>query len=81
MGEFSVQSAYQLEQERQKIYHDECSHNSGIQLLWKTIWGMHVPNPVNMFLWRACHNILPTKDNLNKRCIDLDPCCVFCLTE
>jgi hypothetical protein len=26
-----------------------------------------VPNSTKVFLWRACHNILPTKDNLFKR--------------
>jgi hypothetical protein len=30
-----------------------------------------------MFLWRACKNILPTKANLQKRGIVLDPLCIF----
>jgi len=39
-----------------------------------------VPNSTKMFIWRACHNILPTKDNLLGEGIDLDPACVFCKT-
>jgi hypothetical protein len=41
---------------------------------------MHVPNPVKMFTWKACHNILPTKDSLRKRYIILDPSILFCLS-
>jgi hypothetical protein len=45
------------------------------------IWGMKAPNPVKVFIWRACQNILPTKDNLQKKGISLDPLCLFCKTE
>jgi hypothetical protein len=39
-----------------------------------------VPNSTKMFIWRECHNILPTKENLLRKGIDLDPACVFCKT-
>jgi hypothetical protein len=31
-----------------------------------------------MFLWRACNNILPTKENLYKKKIIDDPKCAIC---
>ena len=31
-----------------------------------------------MFLWRACNNILPTKENLCRRKISNDPKCPLC---
>jgi len=42
------------------------------------IWSLRVPNPVKVFMWKACHNILPTKENLFKRRVvdnKLCPCC------
>jgi hypothetical protein len=32
-------------------------------------------------LWRACHNILPTTENLIKKDMDVDPLCFFCKFE
>jgi hypothetical protein len=34
-----------------------------------------------LFLWQACNNILPTKDNLFKRKITDDPLCSMCQLE
>ena len=31
---------------------------------WKVIWKMNVPPKIKTFIWRACSNILPTRDNL-----------------
>jgi hypothetical protein len=55
-----------------KVHRGESSHNFGLQNLWRMIWGMNVPNSVKMFIWRAYHNILPTKENLQKKGIALD---------
>jgi hypothetical protein len=33
---------------------------------------------LKVFLWRACNNILPTKDNLFRRKISDDPQCPLC---
>jgi hypothetical protein len=34
-----------------------------------------MPNAVKIFLWRACKNILPTRENLFKRKITPNPMC------
>jgi hypothetical protein len=39
---------------------------------------MNQPNAIKMFLWRECHNILTTKENLLKRGIIKDHFCPFC---
>jgi hypothetical protein len=46
--------------------------------IWWLIWSPNLPNVVKMFLWRACHNIFPTKENLLKRGIVKDPFCPCC---
>jgi hypothetical protein len=79
--EFTVRSAYHMEKDHQMNIRGECSHQSDFNLLWKKLWGMKVPNSTKMFVSRACHNILPNKDNLLKKGMDLDPYCCFCKIE
>jgi hypothetical protein len=40
-----------------------------------------VPNSTKVFMWRAYHNILPTKENLKQRGIVNDDLCQFCYLE
>jgi hypothetical protein len=77
-GEFSVRSAYHLEKERLEKMKGECSRGTKPQAMWKTIWGLQIPNAAKMFLWRACNNILPTKDNLKRRKVLEEDTCTFC---
>lgn len=46
--------------------------------VWKKIWNLNVPGAVKTFLWRVCHNSLPTWANLHKREITIDPLCPLC---
>ena len=48
---------------------------------WKAVWKIRVPNAVKVFLWRACSNILPTKDNLLKRGVVNEDLCLLCTRE
>uniref|UniRef100_A0A7N2R3V3 RNase H type-1 domain-containing protein n=1 Tax=Quercus lobata TaxID=97700 RepID=A0A7N2R3V3_QUELO len=43
--------------------------SSGVvgQSVWKKFWKLKIPNKVKVFGWRACHNALPTGQNLMKR--------------
>jgi hypothetical protein len=66
-GSFTVRSAYYLEKSRSEQRLGEGSVKSGFAHIWKMIWSLQVPNASKVFLWRACSNILPTKDNLVKR--------------
>lgn len=80
-GLFSVRSAYHLAKEtvdRMKAGSSFGFYNSDI---WKGIWNLKVPNSEKHFMWRACHDILPTRENLMKRKIASDPLCPICSLE
>jgi hypothetical protein len=81
MGSFTVRSAYYLEMENQARRWGEGSGSSGYESLWKTLWSLGIPNAAKVFLWRACKNILPTKDNLCKRGVLSEENCIFCHME
>lgn len=55
-----------------------CSMDSNGDLVWKAIWSLNTPPVVKMFLWRACSNILPTRENLLRLGISLDVHCPIC---
>jgi hypothetical protein len=80
-SEFIVRSAYHMEKDRTERNRGVGSTSSAPSSVWKKIWDMQMPNSIKMFLWRACHNILPTKVSLQKRGIVLDPLCQFCQLE
>ena len=47
-------------------------------LIWTMLWKFWLPNKIKLFGWRACHNILPTKENLVWRRITQDSVCELC---
>jgi hypothetical protein len=77
-GMFTVRSAYYLAVEKQGQSRRESSGTSYMEKLWKMIWSLAVHNSVKMFLWKACNNILPTKDNLFKRKVVDHTTCPIC---
>lgn len=56
-----------------------CSPDSSF--VWKFMWQLKVPRTVQLFLWRGCNDILPTKEKLFKRKIIDDPLCPLCGKE
>jgi hypothetical protein len=40
---------------------------------WKLLWSLNIPQSTQLFLWRACQNILPTKHKLFQRKVVEDP--------
>lgn len=76
-GNYSVRSAYHLLCDN-KIR--GLPENSGMcnQSLWKEIWRAPVPNSVRNFLWRLGKNILPTRANLPKKGMQMEPLCPLC---
>lgn len=49
--------------------------------LWRKLWRLNVPTKVHMFLWQACSNVLPTRENLHKRKVQVDPHCAICCQQ
>ena len=47
--------------------------------VWPAIWKLRIPNKIQVFGWRACNEILPTRLNLSKRKIITDVMCPICL--
>ena len=45
---------------------------------WNRTWKMNVPPKVRNFVWRACTDILPTRANLYRRKVPIDPHCSIC---
>jgi len=80
-GLFSVKSAYYLASELSRKKLGECSSFSGSHVFWKKIWAINVPNASKKILWRACQNLLPTKQNLLRKGVGVDDLCPCCMLE
>ncbi|KAL5845979.1 hypothetical protein ACOSQ3_009503 [Xanthoceras sorbifolium] len=75
-GNFSVKSAYKLAFQLQ--FGDIPSCSNGPSFVWKFIWNLQIPAKIKIFCWRACRDILPTKDLIFRRKISVSPCCELC---
>ena len=61
--------------------HSSGSRNPGVGEVWRKIWRVRGLKVVQVFLWNACHDILPTRVNLHRRKMIDDPLCPLCLQE
>jgi hypothetical protein len=80
-GDFSVRSAYHLPKRHGEMEEGSGSTGESGKSLWNSLWRVKVPKVVQHFLWKACNNILPTKEKLHKRGITDDPLCPLCKSE
>ena len=46
--------------------------------VWTRLWHSHIPNKIKVCGWRACHDILPTRENLVRRQVLDDGTCGLC---
>ena len=79
-GIFTVKSAYKVARavlSEGKVV--ESSRGCAGKDVWPAIWKLRIPNKIQVFGWRACNEILPTKLNLCKRKIIVDAMCPICL--
>ena len=60
-GVYSTSSAYKLLSTRVS---PGSSNQEPQRRFWKAVWELRVPHKIKHFVWRACHNTLPTKCNL-----------------
>ena len=78
-GLFTVRSAYRLAMEESRSSNRASSSDpSKTRRFWKSLWRLQVPHKMRHFAWRACRGILPTKENLSRRGIQLDVSCEEC---
>jgi hypothetical protein len=80
-GVFSVRSAYHLGVELQATSRGQCSQMGPGNNIWNFLWSLHVSNPVKVFIWRACNNLLPTKMNLMHKRVIEEAICPICGRE
>jgi ribonuclease HI len=80
-GNFSVRSAYHLGLEIKDRERGQSSNDVEVSDVWRSIWNLQVPNKIKMFLWRACNDILPTRENLLKKRVIVDGKCPWCNIE
>ena len=72
---FNVKSAYQV---ALRLKQQDCVEHSTAardRPIWNKIWSLKVPPKVKNFLWCACCNIVPTRDNLHRRKLHVEPGC------
>lgn len=46
--------------------------------LWNLTWKLKCPNEIKQFMWRSCRDILPTKQRLKPKGINIVDKCVHC---
>lgn len=69
-GDYSVNSAYGLIRDQKEVQHS--SDNSGF---WHKIWNLKIPVMIKHFMCRASYDILPRKDELILKKIEVNSLC------
>ena len=82
-GRFLVKSAYKvaqkcLKESSHKVDARGASKNYKMRSLWNLIWKLKCPNKIKQFMWRSCRDILPTKQRLKARGINIKDDCDHC---
>jgi hypothetical protein len=80
-GMFTVKSAYHIGRVLKEDARGQCSNAARMPDIWRDLWNLKIPGKVKLFAWRACQNLLPTRDNLYKRKVIQDPICPCCGLE
>lgn len=70
-GFFSVKSAYHLAISLNSSDKTSPTNSSHIKRFWKRIWNLDVPR-VKINAWKIIKDIIPTKENIQKKGIDLN---------
>jgi hypothetical protein len=70
-----------MEVEWQENQKGGTSAPGSVEEIWKMCWQLNVPNAVKMFVWKAGHNLLPTKANLLRRGVIKEAMCPICSRE
>ena len=77
-GHYTCKSSYMFLKQESKMEASQQVPPIHDKQVWKKIWQLQVPPKVKIFLWRACHNVLPTKQALLKRKVTADSICKRC---
>ncbi|GLU03679.1 hypothetical protein SLE2022_208660 [Rubroshorea leprosula] len=76
---YAVRSGYHKAMEMRGNRDSPSSSSSNFR--GRQLWSMEVPKKVSLLMWSAYRNILPTKDNLHHRHVNVDLQCPMCGNE
>ncbi|KAK2659499.1 hypothetical protein Ddye_006032, partial [Dipteronia dyeriana] len=75
-GKYTVKSGYWL---RQSLERDQvCSSNGWLVNWWKRLWRLEVPLKIKIFIWKSCHDWIPSMSNLARRGMTVYDRCLRC---
>ena len=79
-GEYTVKSGYHTTRLISKQKADKGESSGGVigGSVWVKLWKLKIPTKIKVFGWRACLDILPTRENLARRRIIEDVGCGVC---
>ena len=75
---FLVRTAYHIALRMNRTGIGEHSRVQEGKPVWNRLWKLSVPPKVRNFVWRASSDILPTRANLARRRVPIDPKCAVC---
>ncbi|KAF4347301.1 hypothetical protein F8388_000613 [Cannabis sativa] len=78
-GEYTVASSYRMKQSEKEGA--ETSNKSITKGWWTAVWHSNLTPKIKNFIWRVCHNWVPSKTELAKRGIKLDRTCTGCWNQ
>ncbi|KAK3192992.1 hypothetical protein Dsin_024302 [Dipteronia sinensis] len=75
-GQFSVRSGYWI---GRGLVNNEGSSNPGLMVSWwQSFWKTRIPIKIKIFVWKACHDWIPTMVNIACRGVQTDGLCGAC---
>lgn len=82
-GNYTVKNGYNsIRKEKENSDVDSASTSYELPTtLWNKIWHMNTIRKIKFFLWSACQNAMPTKENLFKTKFVEEPTCSLCHVE
>lgn len=82
-GHYTVASRYKMALNnlgRQRAGGEGSSkgHDGEEKRMWNKVWKLNIKKKIKNFIWKACHDRIPTTANLKKRGIGVDDQCNLC---
>ena len=77
-GLYTVKSGYQSLLHYEKQLLPGSSTKDALQPIWNSVWSLQIPKKCQHYAWRASREALPTRVNLCRRRIPIDPMCENC---
>lgn len=77
-GFYTVKSGYFIAQKKKALAADVPASSADLRHIWKWVWKLRVIPKVQLLLWRCITDSLPSKVNLVRRSLVVDPRCSRC---